>query len=65
MGLEWHLVSRECIELVTEKLPRMGWSGCFASTILKEIREKPWCHTTALPNFAESVARNELMRKYE
>ncbi|KAI4685755.1 uncharacterized protein J4E88_003591 [Alternaria novae-zelandiae] len=65
MGLQPHLIGREVIESVTAQLPRMGWSGCFSSTILKEIRLKPWCHTTALDNFAESVAGNELMRPFE
>jgi cyanamide hydratase len=65
MGWQPHLVSREVIDIVTDQLPRLGWSTCFASTIQKEIAEKPWSHTTAIPNFAEAVAGNELMRPYE
>ncbi|KAG9189146.1 cyanamide hydratase [Alternaria panax] len=65
MGWQPHLVSREVIEAVIQQLPRLGWSNCFSNQIQKEIEQKPWCHTTAIPNFAEAVAGNELMRPYE
>lgn len=28
-------------------------------------QEKPWCHSTALPNFAEDVANNKVMEPYD
>ncbi|KAL1801723.1 hypothetical protein ACET3X_002065 [Alternaria dauci] len=65
MGWQPHLVSREVIEAVTRQLPRQGWSTCFATQIRKEIEQKPWCHTTAIPGFEEAVAGNEVMRPYE
>ncbi|CAE6996166.1 hypothetical protein CFE70_000254 [Pyrenophora teres f. teres 0-1] len=65
MGWQPYLVSTKVIEQVVKQLPRKGWSGCFAKTINEEIAQKPWCHTTALEGFAEAVAGNELMKRYE
>ncbi|CAN9143373.1 unnamed protein product [Alternaria sp. RS040] len=65
MGWQPHLISREVIEAVTRQLPRLGWSTCFSQQIRKEIEQKPWCHSTAIPGFAEAVAGNELMKPYE
>lgn len=65
MGLNPELVHRDTIEAVVELYPRKGWSGCFASTIRKEVGNKPWCHTTVIENFAEGVEGNELMASYE
>ena len=65
MGWQPHLVNTKVIEQVVGQLPRMGWSGCFSSTINAEIGEKPWCHTTVLEDFAEAVTGNELMKPYE
>jgi len=65
MGWQPHLISREVIEAVTRQLPRLGWSTCFSQQIRKEIEQKPWCHSTAIPGFADAVAGNELMKPYE
>ena len=65
MGWQPYLVDRSVIEQVVKQLPRLKWSACFSSTINKEIDEKPWCHTTAIPDFAEVVAGNKLMAPYE
>jgi cyanamide hydratase len=65
MGWQPHLVPEVVIERVTSQLPRLGWSGCFSKQIEKEIEQKPWCHTTAIPNFKEAVAGNVLMKPFE
>ncbi|RYN47446.1 hypothetical protein AA0118_g12237 [Alternaria tenuissima] len=65
MGWQPHLISREVIEAVTRQLPRLSWSTCFSQQIRKEIEQKPWCHSTAIPGFAEAVAGNEVMKPYE
>ncbi|KAH6862964.1 hypothetical protein B0T12DRAFT_478323 [Alternaria alternata] len=65
MGWQPHLISREVIEAVTRQLPRLSWSTCFSNQIRKEIEQKPWCHSTAIPGFAEAVAGNEVMKPYE
>ena len=65
MGWQPYLVHPDVIPQVVEQHPRLKWSGCFASTIEAEIAEKPWCHTTAIPNFSEAVAGNKLMEPYD
>ncbi|KAF4996935.1 hypothetical protein FDECE_12258 [Fusarium decemcellulare] len=50
---------------INNKFPREGWLGCFADTIRKEEGLKPWCHTTHIPDFAEKVEGNQLMKPYE
>ncbi|WYZ42541.1 hypothetical protein EsH8_VI_000240 [Colletotrichum jinshuiense] len=52
-------------EDVNKRFPRNAWLGCFAETIRKEIKLKPWCHTTHIPDFDEKVEGNVLMRPYE
>ncbi|KAL1957348.1 hypothetical protein VTO42DRAFT_6137 [Malbranchea cinnamomea] len=59
------LIHPETIKNVVAKYPRNGWSGCFANTIREEIGLKPWCHSTAIENFAELVENNELMKPYD
>ena len=34
----------------------------FANSLMQA---KPWCHTTAIPNFAEAVANNKVMEAYD
>lgn len=53
------------IEQAVREYPRNGWSGCFARTIREEIAQKPWCHSTAIPGFAEAVEGNKLMEPYD
>lgn len=50
---------------VNKRFVREGWEGCFARTVRKEKRVKPWCHTTHIMGFEEMVEGNELMRGYE
>ncbi|PNY27771.1 Cyanamide hydratase [Tolypocladium capitatum] len=42
-------------EDVIRAFPREGWLGCFAATVREEIRLKPWCHTTHIPDFASRI----------
>lgn len=67
MGGHDELVHKETIEDVTKHFPRLKWSACFASTIRKENRLKPWAHTTALGEeaFPEGVLNNQLMAPYD
>ena len=65
MGFQPHLIHEDVIKQVVEQHPRLKWSSCFAQTIKAEIAEKPWCHTTVLPTFAEDVAGNKLMEPYD
>ncbi|TQV95342.1 Cyanamide hydratase, HD-type [Cordyceps javanica] len=50
---------------VVRLFPRRGWLGCFARVVETETALKPWCHTTAIPGFADTIRANELMRPYE
>ncbi|XWX01592.1 hypothetical protein V2A60_009620 [Cordyceps javanica] len=52
-------------EAVVRLFPRRGWLGCFARVVETETALKPWCHTTAIPGFADTIRANELMRPYE
>lgn len=65
MGFQPHLIHQDVIGRVVAQHPRLKWSSCFSTTIEAEIREKPWCHTTALEGFAESVSGNKLMEPYD
>ena len=67
MGGHAELVHKETIEDVVKHYPRKKWSSCFATTIKKENRLKPWAHTTALGEreFPEGVENNELMKPYD
>lgn len=65
VGMNPDLIKKELIESVTDQWKRNGWSGCFASTIRKEIGLKPYCHTTVIEGFAEKVEGNSLMEPYE
>ena len=67
MGGHVDLVHKETIEDVVKHYPRKKWSTCFAATIRKENRLKPWAHTTALgeEKFPGGVENNELMAPYD
>jgi len=65
MGWQPHLVHEDVIKQVVEQHPRLKWSGCFSKAIKAEIETKPWCHTTAIPGFAEAVANNKVMEAYD
>lgn len=59
------LVSKETIEVVVQRYPRKGWTGCFASTIGKEKELKPWCHSTHIEGFEDKVKGNKLMAEWD
>ncbi|KAF2188205.1 putative cyanamide hydratase [Zopfia rhizophila CBS 207.26] len=65
MGINPHLIHKDTIESVTAAFPRKKWSSCFAATIREEAGLKPWCHTTAIDEFAEGVENNKLMEPYD
>ncbi|THX75180.1 cyanamide hydratase, partial [Aureobasidium pullulans] len=64
-GANPELVHKETIENVVKAYPRDGWTGCFAATVRKESKVKPWSHTTKIEGFAEMVEANETMRPYD
>jgi cyanamide hydratase len=41
----------------TSLYPRTGWSNHFAGVVEKELRLKPWCHTTTfeVPGYKEGM----------
>lgn len=67
MGGHSELVHKSTIEDVVKHYPRKKWSSCFAATIRKENRLKPWAHTTALgkEEFPRGVENNKLMAPYD
>lgn len=59
------LVHLETVKNVVGVWPRRGWSGCFASTVRREVELKPYSHTTKIPRFAESIEGNEVMKQFD
>ncbi|KAK9460693.1 uncharacterized protein V1516DRAFT_625775 [Lipomyces oligophaga] len=60
------MISPETIDSVIALYPRLGWSGCFSTFVAKEIEIKPWCHSTAVPEFVRTVKENYyFIDKYE
>ncbi|KAE8149810.1 hypothetical protein BDV25DRAFT_122197 [Aspergillus avenaceus] len=66
-GAHAHLVHPSTVENVSKHYPRQQWSQCFAATIGRENRLKPWAHTTVLGEeaFPAKVLGNTLMAPYE
>jgi len=64
-GANPSLISKSTIESVVAAYPRGYWSSCFAHTIGKEMGLKPWAHSSAIPNFAATVAGNKLMEPWD
>lgn len=75
VGLRANLISTNLIESAVRAFPRLEWASCFAGTIDKELKLKPWCHTSTFEvpgwkegtpsNFATDVRANQLMNKYD
>jgi len=75
VGLRANLIHPRLIETTTSAWPRKGWSEHFAGVIEKELRLKPWCHTSTFEragwvegvqsNFATDVRGNEVMKKFD
>ena len=59
------LVHEKTVEDVVQAWPRLGWSGCFAHAVRREVKLKPWSHTTKIEGFAEMIEGNEYMAKFE
>lgn len=59
------LVTREAIEVVVQRYPRKGWTGCFANTVEREKEQKPWCHSTHIEGFEGKVRANKLMAEWD
>ncbi|KAF2685197.1 putative urea hydro-lyase/cyanamide hydratase [Lentithecium fluviatile CBS 122367] len=59
------IISKATVESVAAAYPRGHWSSCFAHTVEKELVLKPWAHSSAIPNFADVVARNKLMEPWD
>jgi cyanamide hydratase len=50
---------------VNSAFPRHGWCSWFACTVHKEVANKPWCHTTHIPQFDKQMEANTLMKAWE
>ncbi|KAK9368185.1 hypothetical protein V1509DRAFT_624501 [Lipomyces kononenkoae] len=59
------IIHIKTLEDVVKAFPRLGWLGCFAKTIQEEVRLKPWCHSTHIPDFDKMILANEVMKPYE
>lgn len=59
------ILHKQTREDVIREFPREGWLGCFANTIREEMRLKPWCHSTHIPDFPNKIESNQVMKPYE
>lgn len=50
---------------VNTAFPRQDWCSWFACTVRKEEANKPWCHTTHIPQFDKQMEANTLMKPWE
>ncbi|RFN50633.1 cyanamide hydratase [Fusarium flagelliforme] len=50
---------------INNLFPRHGWCSWFACTVRKEVSNKPWCHTTHIPQFDQQMEANTLMKPWE
>ncbi|CAG1975028.1 unnamed protein product [Fusarium graminearum] len=50
---------------INTAFPRHGWYSWFACTVRKEVGNKPWCHSTHIPQFDEKIEANSLMKSYD
>ena len=71
-GARIELLDKQFVREVCEHFPRtIGqeeekriWSGCFGVVVEKELKEKPWSHTTKLgAEFAQGVRGNQAFSK--
>ncbi|KAH6604054.1 hypothetical protein Trco_007500 [Trichoderma cornu-damae] len=58
------IIHTETLKDVTGAYPRQQWLGCFARTVGREERLKPWCHSTYIPDFSEVILNNAFMKPY-
>ncbi|KAI7773796.1 cyanamide hydratase [Diaporthe eres] len=50
---------------VNTAFPRRGWCSWFACAVRREVADKPWCHTTHIPQFDKQMEANALMKPWE
>ncbi len=60
---------------MVEAYPLLGWSECFAGVVEKELKLKPWCHSSTFEvpgykpgepsRFAADVRNNDVMRPFD
>lgn len=50
---------------VNAAFPRRGWCDWFACAVRREEVNKPWCHTTHIPQFDKQIQANTLMKPWE
>ncbi|KAF7674431.1 hypothetical protein GT037_007191 [Alternaria burnsii] len=50
---------------VNRTFPRLRWCSWFAETVRKEESNKPWCHTTHIPQFDAKMEANTLQKAWE
>jgi cyanamide hydratase len=50
---------------INTAFPRGGWCHAFACIIRKEEANKPWCHSTHIPQFDQKLEANALMKPWE
>lgn len=59
------LVHEDTRDSVNKAFPRKAWCSWFAGTVRSEVRNKPWCHTTHIPQFAKKIEENDLQKTWE
>lgn len=64
VGAHPGIVHETTRESVIAKYPRDGWLGCFAKTVEEEMRIKPWCHSTHVKDFADTIRGCEFWKSY-
>jgi cyanamide hydratase len=75
VGIRANLIHSELIRSVVAAYPRREWSKCFVAVIEKELKLKPWCHSSSFEvpgykpgepsQFAADIRGNDVMRPYE
>ncbi|KAG6368899.1 hypothetical protein INS49_003117 [Diaporthe citri] len=50
---------------VNTAFPRRGWCSWFARAVRKEVADRPWCHTTHIPQFGKQMEVNTLMKPWD
>lgn len=67
IGAGKEMVHPETIRAVNETYDRMGWSGCFRDTVVKEKEIKPWAMVSRIEGFEQKIEENGkgLMREWD
>jgi cyanamide hydratase len=59
------LVHEDTRDSVNKAFPRLGWCSWFAERVRGEVGNKPWCHTTHIPQFDKMMEQNTLQKQWE